>query len=104
MQAVVWKLLLQISKNIVMVSLLPFNIFIEVLLLCGDELLFFFFLQNWRIGYWLGLMLHHRDESCLQWQNVLKYCHRYAFMQGAHKKHLAHILQLSSWTDYWRSM
>lgn len=43
MQAVVWKLLLQISKNIVMVSLLPFSIFIEVLLLCGDELLFFFF-------------------------------------------------------------
>uniref|UniRef100_A0A0A9DT71 SEC10 n=1 Tax=Arundo donax TaxID=35708 RepID=A0A0A9DT71_ARUDO len=48
MQAVVWRLPLRICKNIVM---------------------------NWRIDCWLGLMLHHRDESCLQWENVLKYCH-----------------------------
>ena len=80
MQAVVWRLLLQISKTTVMVSLFPFSLSIEILLVCGGELLSF--VQNWRIDYWLGLMLHHRDESCLQWQNVLKYCHRYAFMQG----------------------
>ena len=58
----------------------PSSFSIEILLVCDDELLFF--VQNWRIDCWLGLTLHHRDGSCLQWQNVLKYCHRYAFMQG----------------------
>lgn len=57
-----------------------FQLSIEILLVGNDALLFF--VQNWRIDYWLGLMLHHRDGSCLQWQNVLKYCHRYAFIQG----------------------
>jgi len=94
MQAVVWRLLLQISKNIVTVRFLPFSFSIEILLVCDDELLFF--VQNWRIDCWLGLMLHHRDGSCLQWQNVLKYCHRYAFMQGTR---FCVMLRRFCWTE-----
>jgi hypothetical protein len=55
-----------------MVSYLSFN-FAVLLVSVYDVMLS---VQNWRIDCWLGLILHHRDENCLQWQNVLKYYHR----------------------------
>jgi hypothetical protein len=72
MRAVVWRLLLQIFKSIAMVSFPSFSF--SVLLISGYDVLFL--VQNWRIDCWLDLMLRHRDENCLQWQNVLKYYHR----------------------------